>query len=61
MVWDGHKLWTDGMDGQMLGRKQGYILLISSMDNIQAKSNGNIDLKNKQKNLIQQFIKNQNN
>ena len=57
MVPDRQKMWTDGMDGQMHGRRQKYIPLTSSVDNKQVKSNGNIDLKTK-KTLIQQFIKN---
>ena len=61
MVWDGHKVWADRMEGLMLGRLQRYILLTLSADTKQAKSNDNTDLKIKQKNLIQQFIKNQNN
>ena len=50
MVPDGQKVWTDGMDRQMHGRRQKYIPLTSSVDNKQAKSNGNIDLKKNKKN-----------
>ena len=49
MVTDGQKVWTDGMDGWMHGRRKKYIPLTSSVDNKQVKSNGNIDLKNKKK------------
>ena len=51
MVTDGQEVWTDGMDGQMHGQRQKYIPLTSSVDNKQVKSNGNIDLKKKQKKL----------
>ena len=51
MVPDGQKVWTDGMDERMHGRRQKYIPLTSSVDNKQAKSNGNIDLKKQQKKL----------
>ena len=46
MVPDGQKVWTDGIDGRMHGRRQKYIPLTSSVDNKQVKSNDNIDLKN---------------
>ena len=43
MVPDGQKVWTDGMDGRMPGRRQKYIPLTSSVDNKQVKSNRNMD------------------
>ena len=62
MVPDGQKVLLDGRNGRTdAGLTQKYIPLTSSMDNKQWKSNGNIDLKNNEKSLIQQFIKNHNN
>ena len=62
MVPDGQKVWMDGRNGRTdAWTTQKNIPLTSSVDNKQAKSNGNIDLKNPQKTLNQQFIENQNN
>ena len=45
MVPDGQKCGrTDGVDGRMHGRRKKDIPLTSSVDNKQAKSNGNIDI-----------------
>ena len=46
MVPNGQKVWTDGRNGRTdVGLTPKYIPLTSSMDNKQAKSNSNIDLK----------------
>ena len=48
MVPDGQKVWTDGRYGWTDARTmQKYIPLTSSVDNKQAKSNGNIKFKKK--------------